>query len=273
MSDNDWEGLGAVAPEELADARLVAHWALQIVAAASTRLPARADFSHTSVSWSSEHRALMTEPIDGVRAGLRIHDLTVVVVGGGDGVHHSLAGETLKAGLAWLQATLDERLGSPVELVLPAHDMPTHSVGDGSPFPDAAHEAYAELARWFANAQRIVSEVATERKGAQARCWPHHFDLATLITIVANEDAEKARTVGVGLSPGDGGYAQPYWYVTPWPWPAADALSELEVGTWHTDGWTGAVLTASALLKHADQPAALHTFLASAVESSIRLVS
>jgi hypothetical protein len=273
MTDTTWNQLGSVAPEALVDARLVAHWAAQIVAAASVRIAARADFSHTSLRWSAEHGALLTNPIDGAYAGLRLRDLTLLVVGDGEVDKKSLVGSTLQDGLQWLQATLNQRLGSAVELALLVHDMPPHPVGDGASFPNAIGDAYAELDSWFSNGSQLVSEVAAARGGSEARCWPHHFDLATLITVVSHEDPEEARTVGIGLSPGDGGYAEPYWYVTPWPRPATDALGELSAGRWHTEGWTGAVLSATELVAADDQLSYVRMFVRDAADAATKLVS
>ena len=75
------------------------------------------------------------------------------------------------------------------------------------------------------------------------RCWPHHFDLATLFALEAG-DPETARSVGVGLSPGDGSYAEPYFYCTPWP--APENLPEPPGPLhWHTQGFTSLVCPAS----------------------------
>ena len=65
-------------------------------------------------------------------------------------------------------------------------------------------------------------------------------------------DRDAKKSIGVGMTPGDGNYAEPYWYVTPWPYPAADDPPRLETGTWHTDGWIGAVLTGSAVVAAGD---------------------
>ena len=48
----------------------------------------------------------------------------------------------------------------------------------------------------------------------------------------------------MGLSPGDGTFAEPYFYLLPWPSPPGE-LPKLDGGHWHTEGWTGAVLEAS----------------------------
>src|SRR5262249_57852622 len=68
---------------------------------------------------------------------------------------------------------------------------------------------------------------------------PHHFDIATLL------DFGESRTIGVGLSPGDSSYAEPYFYVSPSPVPKDRSGPALPVGHWHSQGWFGAVLTGS----------------------------
>ena len=41
--------------------------------------------------------------------------------------------------------------------------------------------------------------------------------------------------IGVGLSPGDTYYAEPYWYVSPYPYPGLEDLPVLDgSGFWHT---------------------------------------
>ena len=75
------------------------------------------------------------------------------------------------------------------------------------------------------------------------RCWPHHFDIATLTTVSPD------RTVGVGLEPGDVYYDEPYFYVNMRPVPPVDALTATLAGggIWHTHEWIGAVLPGSHL--------------------------
>jgi hypothetical protein len=95
--------------------------------------------------------------------------------------------------------------------------------------------------------------------------WPHHFDLASLVTLSGS--GEHATTIGLGFSPGDAGIDEPYFYVTPWPAPEAATLPALTIGRWNTEGWTGAVLRASQIIGAPDgtlRAEMLTTFLAEA---------
>jgi hypothetical protein len=80
-------------------------------------------------------------------------------------------------------------------------------------------------------------------------------------------ETEAGRTIGAGLSPGDGSYDEPYFYVTPWPYPKGKAFPALPCGHWHTEFWTGAVLTASELAGSEDPKAQVEAFLKAAVEA------
>jgi hypothetical protein len=128
-------------------------------------------------------------------------------------------------------------------------------VASGLRFPPSPPPGCAELARYFANADRGLRAAVAGREGASVvRCWPHHFDIGALLTL----DAAAGRSVGLGLSPGDEAIPEPYWYVNGWPAPKPlpDPLPPLPAGArWNTEGWLGAVLTASALLAAADGPA------------------
>ena len=84
---------------------------------------------------------------------------------------------------------------------------------------------------------------------------------------------EQARSVGAGMSPGDGTYGEPYFYVSPWPYPEQNVLPALKgKGFWHTEGFTAAVLTAKTILEHADRPQTIHTFVLGTLESLIEIM-
>lgn len=261
-----WQQLGSIAPNDLVDARLRLHWAAQPVAALSTSLnPAEDDDSHTNLGWLTKHGgALAGRPVAGPRphaAALRLADATVLQLDADQEVMSELPldGQTAAYALQWLSEEYEVVTGQapPAELRWSDYDMPKHPNGDGAPFA-LDGPRFAEISRWFGNAAAVLDAVAAGEAGAsEVRCWPHHFDIATLITVSGS--GESAKTIGVGLSPGDEStHPEPYWYVNLWPHPPADAaLPELPAGGWHREGWTGAVLTGSDVVAAGDGAAQL----------------
>jgi hypothetical protein len=128
------------------------------------------------------------------------------------------------------------------ELTRRDYQMPDHAVGRGAEFRDDDRRAMAEVGRWFANAGRVLGLVLRARREAlPVRVWPHHFDIGTLIPLLGPVGEEPS--VGVGMSPGDQVYPEPYWYVTAGPMPGNPTLPRLAgKGRWHTEGWVGAIL-------------------------------
>jgi hypothetical protein len=82
------------------------------------------------------------------------------------------------------------------------------------------------------------------------------------------------RSIGLGFTPGDDWYDEPYWYVSPYPAPAADTARPALAGGahWHDRGWFSAVLTWSAYAGAPDQGAAVAAYLASAIAADRRLL-
>lgn len=240
---SDWQLTGTVAPERLTPARLELHAAVQAVAAPGLALlPAREDASHGSLSWSDQLGGFVGEPLPptSVRAGLALATLTLCVLDGAERRVGELAlpGVALAQAVEWLSQTLKSLLHTEMEVT--ALDLPDFVLAQrpaGTPF--RTRRESAELARYYANANRLLGQWAT--RAIPVRAWPHHFDIAVLLP-----GPGEGQSVGVGLSPGDSSYAEPYWYVTPWPYPDARSLPRLAGGgTWHTKGWVGAVLTGS----------------------------
>ncbi len=278
-----WQPLGTPPPDTLTDARLQLHHAVQVVAAVGyTFLPHAADWSEVSVHWDDAAGALVGGMVTGSPpycAALRLPDLTLQLR---DAAGHplrsfALDGYTLEDGYAWLAGAIAGITEAPAErLVRPDHRLPDHPVFSGGAFSLADAAAFAELTRWYANAHRLLQPLAaTEARASPVRCWPHHFDLATLITLDPDLDPEEARAIGVGLSPGDTSYPFPYWYLTPYPAPAAAALPPLpEPAAWHTAGWTGAILTGPALVQAGPAQAEVTSrYLQTALAAAHRLLA
>ncbi|MDX2092583.1 MAG: hypothetical protein SFX73_32260 [Kofleriaceae bacterium] len=211
----------------LVAARLELHYAAQIVAAcADAWLPERADDGHTSMTWRSPTMVGERTPTEAA-IGVRAIDFAVLAFHGEEIQAFPLAGKTLAEGLAWA----DAQLGPPRGAKLRSYDLPASPLRSGARFtgPEAA---LAELARWYDAGLAVVGRYAEPRT---IRIWPHHFDLGAILP----------GNIGIGLSPGDAHYAEPYYYVTP-PAPLARAPQLAGGGFWRTEGWTGAVLLASA---------------------------
>jgi hypothetical protein len=102
------------------------------------------------------------------------------------------------------------------------------------------------------------------------RCWPHHFDIAILVGLEEGH-AESARSIGIGVSPGDEYYAEPYAYVSPYPRPDVSGLPALPPGgRWHTRDFFAAVATASDILALPNPRAGLTAIIDAAFETGLR---
>src|SRR4051794_19514996 len=201
-----FEALGEPPPPALVTARIELHWAAQIAAAAGRALlPAAADDSHMSLAWIEAGRLLAGGALPGARRlAIRPADLALVVTDAAGNAQRELplAGRTLDQARAWASETL----GGDVGQVGPAYDMPAHAVATGGAFHGDDPAARAELGRWFAAGDQLLrASVAGRPEASPVRCWPHHFDLGTLL-----RQPGPGRTIGAGFSPGDGSYAEPY---------------------------------------------------------------
>ncbi|TFG62851.1 MAG: hypothetical protein E4H28_07165 [Gemmatimonadales bacterium] len=237
------------------DTRIQLHWAVQLLARfGDAHVEARPDYSHSALTWNPESRRFRTQPDpSGRRLKIDLAGLVYRMSGPGDAsTEFSLRGHTLDEAFAWLASLPGEQ----ARLELGEPDIPPHPVSTGAAF-DPDPEDAAKLATRFHDAHLALTELRAARPTASpVRCWPHHFDIAVLIMLDAPDiepDPETARSVGVGMTPGDTTYVEPYWYVTPWPYPAdpdVSALPALPSGAgWHTEGWIGAVLGGEAAVQ------------------------
>lgn len=276
----EWSILGKTNPTALVGARTLAHRAAQwATRAARANLEAAADDSHSSLRWNAEHAWLESQPLathaGEVRIGIRVADLVLVVVRGGGGLaNFTLAGATDAAAGAWIDARLGEVGLKPAGGVKLPYTIPDHSAAAGAGYAVAgATDALAELSCWYAAAAAALENFRAKLAGLSpgpgaVRCWPHHFDIATLVRLEQG-DPETARSVGVGFSPGDDFYAQPYFYVSPWPRLDSVGLPDIPApGHWHTQGFVGAVATGEAILAQKDRADVVAAFITRAFDIS-----
>ncbi len=263
-----WEPLGSRPPEDLSATRLILHQAVQLLASfGQTLLEPRADDSHRSMTWDMSRRAFRSEvSADGLQVLVVVPDFTVEVRRQNELVAAmDLNGATVETARRWLGATLGEARGAgPLTMAWPEYDVPEPPAGAAAPLqPDGP--ALEELARWYHDAALVLETLFAGRPEASPLlCWPHHFDLATLLTYPPTAEGGEACSVGVGLSPGDESLDQPYVYVNGWPPPDPKVLPERSgPGRWHTEGWVGAVLPADEVVaerRPAEQAARVAAF-------------
>jgi hypothetical protein len=274
MTTASWRPLRGVDPASLRAARLQAHLAAQWLArAARACVVARPEDQHTNFGWDDALGGLVTHPLpDGARLGLRIADLTLVWLDS-SGRKDSFALDDRRDADAreWLARQvrgrgLDPR---PLDAALP-YSLPAPTLADDGAYTTAAlAEPLGELATWFSNANGALAasrqRLATQNiEAPPVRCWPHHFDFDTLVTLAPG------RTSGIGFEPGDEYYDEPYFYVSLHPAPDPASLPPLPaVGHWHAKNFTAAVAPASRIVGAKDQGGEVAAFLQAAVAAAI----
>lgn len=281
-----WQLLGQHPTSGLPAPRRQLHRAARIAASVGKALlPPQPDDSHQAFHWLTGARLMAQEAVHGsqpFRAALRPEDLELVLLSEDDAhlVELPLSGRSVDDTYRWLEQEVRGFLGRPLPAKL---EHPGEIDGEQTQGTDrfSRHPpaAFAELGRWFANAHLLLHHRVEPLEGAgPVRIWPHHFDIASLITVEAGDDPEQVRTVGIGMTPGDGGEPEPYFYVTPWPRPEQPGtLPDLPAGgRWQHEGWFGALLPAAELAASSDpvaQAEAAAAFVTLAVDTCRDLVS
>lgn len=283
MVDLKWRPFRNVDRRLLSEARLQAHYAVQWLArAARAYIPPQPDDSHTSLRWDNDVDGFMTRPLrNRSRLSLRVASLTLALHDGGSAAAQSLslAGRTDAEARQWLGEHLAARRLDPKALDAPSpYEMPAHAIAEGATYDAAGvSDALGEIAACFANAAFFLDRVERQMiehkfSASPVRCWPHHFDLATL-TMLPTPDPDMIGYVGTGISPGDEYYDEPYFYVSVYPDPDPATLPALPaLGHWHSLDFVAAILPAHKILTVTDQPAATGDFLDRAVAIALKLL-
>ena len=195
-------------------------------------------------------------PIDDQRLALELNFLTgeLIVRTQEQSQSTPIDGQSIKSLTDWVLARLSDH-GASVEI-------------DTEPF--SAMTALAldlqisrDLWRIFATVDTVFTEFrgSLREETGPVHLWPHHFDLAVLwfsgrmVPGVDPDDEENAdEQMNFGFVPGDTSIAEPYFYITAYPTPENFTDVQLPAGAyWHTEGFTGAILTYEQWLKQ-DKP-------------------
>ncbi|MEO0534827.1 MAG: hypothetical protein AAF215_13300 [Cyanobacteria bacterium P01_A01_bin.123] len=278
-----WRPVGAVDPLKLVEARNQAHHALQLPAmAAIAFVPFREDYGHLNFGWLDSLSAFVTRDIPTasgtVQFGIRLADLALLILGDGAlKFTYPMHGKTNAEARIWLLAEA-EKLGLPLDKFPAASpsEIPAHPVESGAAYDVETHaEAMAEFCNYYGNASLMLETVRESyldvKPGPnEIRMWPHHFDIAVLVTL-EDSDPETAKAFGFGFEPGDESCEQPYFFTYPWPRSQRpETLPTLAgLGHWTPPGtWFGTILKGEDLCQTpADQQQTVtETYLRDAAE-------
>jgi hypothetical protein len=273
MASARWQDLPRLSFYHLHAARLQAHYGAQWLArAARGYIPEQVSDGHTNLGWDDGFGGFFTHPLTGgLRLGLRVADLTLVLRGGGAEAELPLDGRVDPEVRAWLGAQMTARGLDAKKLDAPSpYEMPWHVIAIGARYSlDEQGEALAAHAAWFANAHAALDAVqkklaARRLHAPPVRCWPHHFDLDTLV------DLGRGRTMGIGYCPGDEFCDEPYFYTSMWPEPPIPKLPLLPaMAHWHTYKFLAALAPAHKILAAHHQGAYVTQFLDAAVAAAL----
>lgn len=250
-----WRKLEPISQSDIQIARDYAHQALQFLSGtAISYIPKRTDDSHTNTEWSRNLNAFVSNLFGEEYKfclGLNITELKLLFLKENWSIidEFKLDNKNFKQVTDWLKQNLKNHGLDEAKFTMKRHyEIPVNGIENGEVFKVKNNNAFTELAKYYSNADLILRTYTNNLSNATpVRCWPHHFDIATLLNI----GNEKLQSIGVGLSPGDFSHSQPYFYVTMWPYPELNEISfpELSVGKWQSSGWIGAALTSDELTK------------------------
>jgi hypothetical protein len=270
--------LHEVPPRRLSHARDLAHKAVQLVTkAARANLAPIPDDSHSNLGWVADRQAFKSHALTTENGKhhicFGIQDFTLYLVDDGtETATRQLSGDDERQAVDWLDKQLVARGLQPVGSIDLPYALPDGAKDINTFALDGHHEALSVLAAWYSVANTVISRIVQANRYLQpgpsaVRCWPHHFDLGTYVALEQG-DAEEARGIGIGLSPGDESYDEPYVYVNPWPHLDPETLPVLPPpGHWHTQGFVGAIATATEILTLDDIDRDLTRFIDEALKT------
>ncbi len=270
-----WRPLRVELATTLVDARLQLHHAAQLATALGiSYLPKKADDSHTNLAWVDALSALVSNPVpatDTVRVGVSLAPFALLIlVNDAPRANLSLDGRTIAEAAEWVRDHLRAVGLDATKYTLAKHyTIPEHAVDRGAAFDASNADAFGQLAAWYSDASIILEEfVARMPRADPVRCWPHHFDIATVIALGSE------KTVNLGMEPGDIYYNEPYYYASTFPRLRAELARPPLAGNgdWHTHEWIGAVLPATRL-GQSQQRGQIEAFVDSALTATTELLA
>lgn len=254
---------------ELGNARIQIHHAIQLIpACARAFLETKSDDSHTNLIWDATQGAFVSQALPGlVQLGYRVRENALFINEDACSIHAKRIEDLVE----WTRTTLGELglEGRSVQFT-PPYSLPSHPVAEGAPISLPGLEYSSFFSQLFQMASDHLQEIQLKFQSSEPRCWPHHFDLSTRIQL------SPEKTITVGMSPGDDFNSDPYFYVSPWPYPTRKDFPKLTQNAfWNQDGFTAAVYRAAHFceLSAKQQPESIQKFLLEAVQACQQVLS
>jgi hypothetical protein len=260
--------LRQVTAAQLAPARAMTHKAAQHLTRASrANLEPKPDDSHSNIGWDRKKTAFTTHSMEGFFVGLSLSPLRIYLSEGGEMIADLYLNGVSDTDVGhWLDTSLTAKglsAGSVIDL---PYELPEEAAAVDA-YNEAGHEeALKTLSAWYDAASHALGKLVRKNTDIKpgpspVRCWPHHFDIATYV-LLEDGDPETARGIGVGMSPGDDGYAEPYFYINPWPHLDKDDLpAAVQPGHWHVEDYVGLIATASEISRNDDMTSQIDDFV------------
>lgn len=268
MQTFDWRPLSRIDPAQISATRQQLHQAIQNVAAVGRKfLPKSQQDKQATLTWVPGLSRLAGEWVSGrltFRSSFSLEAFAVYLV---DQKVNTLAsfdleGQTQRQVMLWLEEQIG-KLGlnaANLTMNLP-YDLPEYPTQLGEPFHLEYPDAALELSKYYHNAyislRKIKLQLGIE---SEINVWPHHFDQAMEVILKDTGDPETDTRIMLGMSPGDGRFDSPYFYVSSWPFTDISKGPKLSNNAiWVSEDWTGAVLLSKHILD-GDQAAIVEEF-------------
>lgn len=252
-SKNMWKQLSLTDFSQFESPRLQLHQAAQFLAnTAEHFIEKRKDYSHSALTWVNSIKGVSTEALnrENYKLALSYRLLEIYLLDKNYDTIESLSlnGLTKSQIESWIILTLDKHNLNTANLIFKKlFDIPDNPQGNGEAFSLTNADVFAEIEHYYSNANLLLSKISEDYGSSFVYCWPHHFDMATLLQL------DKEKSISLGFSAGDQSYSEPYFYVSPWPYPDSRNLELPELfhdAFWHTKHWVGAVFLAKDILQN-----------------------
>lgn len=264
-----WLRLNQVDLEALSETKDQFHQATQSVAAVGRHfLEDSVEDENAVLTWNVKTNRLVGKwiPIEEgqVRAGISFDKALVSLEKENSGIIDSMEihAKTFPQLMLWFEEQTG-KLGLPTENFsanLP-YEIPIYPTQKNQAFDLSAEDLNVAFSALYQNSFHLLTRLKESFEGSsEVTLWPHHFDQAISIKLKDSGNPETSSYLGIGLSPGDEGYSEPYFYVNSWPYIEEETLDDIPFGKWHTENWIGAVLTLSELWETQEQESAVNEF-------------